>query len=364
MKALNIVIFGLSITSSWGNGHATTYRSLIKALAQRGHKVTFFEKDVPWYRQHRDLPNPSFCETILYHSIVEIEDYRLTLAKADLIILGSYVADAEVLANRVRALSSGCFAFYDIDTPVTLAKLQRGDYEYLTPAMIPLFDLYLSFSGGPVLKILEERWGAQRARALHCSVDPDLYYPATDEQPGYDYALGYLGTYSEDRQPTLNKFLLEPAITEREMAFCVAGAQYPLTIYWPDNVIYIEHIPPHQHRLFYQSQRFTLNITRKDMIEAGHSPSVRLFEAAACGTPIITDEWSGLENYFTPGKEILVARTCRDVLDYLQMPAVERTAVARRAQQKVLRFHTAAHRAAELEHYWEETFTPLLAQAL
>ena len=364
MKALNIVIFGLSITSSWGNGHATTYRSLIKALANRGHKVTFFEKDVSWYKQHRDLPNPSFCETILYHSIVEIEDYRLKLAQADLVILGSYVADAEVLANRIRSLSSACFAFYDIDTPVTLAKLQRGDYEYLTPAMIPTFDLYLSFSGGPVLQILEETWGAQRARALYCSVDPDLYYPNPEDDQQYDYALGYLGTYSEDRQPTLNKFLLEPAITERNLQYCVAGAQYPLTIYWPDNVTYVEHIPPHRHRQFYQTQKFTLNITRKDMIEAGYSPSVRLFEAAACGTPIISDEWAGLDSLFNLGKEILVARSCQDVLDYLHMPDTERMAIARRAQQKVLRSHTSAHRAAELEQYWEEVFRPVLAQAL
>ncbi len=364
MKALNIVIFGLSITSSWGNGHATTYRSLIKALANRGHKITFFEKDVPWYKQHRDLPNPSFCETILYHSIVEIEDYRLKLAQADLVILGSYVADSEVLANRIRSLSSACFAFYDIDTPVTLAKLQRGDYEYLTPAMIPTFDLYLSFSGGPVLQILEETWGAQRARALYCSVDPDLYYPNPEEDHQYEYALGYLGTYSEDRQPTLNKFLLEPAITERKLQYCVAGAQYPPTIYWPDNVTYVEHIPPHRHRQFYQTQKFTLNITRKDMIEAGYSPSVRLFEAAACGTPIISDEWAGLDSLFSFGKEILVARDCQDVLDYLHMPDVERIAIARRAQQKVLRSHTSAHRAAELEQYWEEAFRPVLAHAL
>lgn len=364
MKALNIVIFGLSITSSWGNGHATTYRSLVKALAQRGHKITFFEKDVPWYQQNRDLPNPSFCETILYHSVMEVDDYRLKLAQADLVILGSYVADAEVLSKKVRTLSSGCFAFYDIDTPVTLAKLKRGDFEYLTPDMIPEFDLYLSFSGGPVLQTLEKQWGAQRARALYCSVDPDLYYPYLDEQPPQEYVLGYLGTYSDDRQPSLNKFLLEPAFAEPEMKFCVAGAQYPLTIYWPDNVNYIEHIPPHRHRQFYQTQKFTLNITRKDMIEAGYSPSVRLFEAAACGTPIISDAWAGLDNFFTLDKEILIAHNCQDVLDYLRTSEIERTAIARRAQQKVLRCHTSAHRAAELEQYWEEVFTPELAQAL
>lgn len=364
MKPLNIVVFGLSITSAWSNSHATTYRNLIKALAKRGHHVTFFEKDIPAHQQHRDLLNPSFCETILYRAAAEIDDYRLTLAKADLVILGSRVADAELLSKKILAFSPACFAFYDLDTPMTLDKLQHGDYEYLTPNMITQFDLYLSCSAGPVLELLEQKWGAQRARSLLFSVDTDWYYPSRDEPEAHAYDLGYLGTYTDDRQPILNKLLLEPAINDRDAKFCVAGGQYPPTIYWPDNVHYADHIMPHQLCAFYQSQKFTLNITRKITLNLGYSPSLRLFEAAACGTPVITDYWPGIEQFFTPGKEILLAQRADDVLAHMHMPELERMAVARRAQQKILQTHTATHRAQELEQYWEDASAPVLAQAL
>ena len=364
MKPLNIVVFGLSITSAWNNSHATTYRSLIKALDKRGHRITFFEKNTPSHQQYRDLPSPSFCETILYHSVAEIDDYRLTLAKADLVILGSRVTDAELLSKKITLFSPPCFAFYDLDTPMTLEKLQHGDYEYLTPNMITRFDLYLSCSAGPVLDLLEQKWGALRARSLLFAIDPDWYHPVKDDQHTPAYSLGYLGTYTEDRQPMLNKLLLEPAITDRDAKFCVSGGKYPPTIYWPDNVDYVQHIAPYQHCAFYHGQKFTLNIARKVMMNVGYTPSLRLFEAAACGTPIITNPWPGLEQFFTPGNEILVAQRSQDVLEYLQMPDIERTAIARRAQQKILHEHTSAHRALELEHYWEDVCTPVLAQAL
>lgn len=351
-KHLNIVIFGLSITSSWGNGHATTFRSLIKALARRGHSVTFFEKDVPWYADNRDMPKPPFCETVLYESVSDLKPHESILTQADFIIVGSYVADAQEICNKVRRQSGASLAFYDIDTPVTLAKLQRQDYEYLHPDMIPEFDVYLSFTGGPTLAYLENEWSAQRARPLYCSVDPDLYYPEPDAQR--DITMGYLGTYSDDRQPTVEQFLLDPARRRTEDAFCVAGAQYPAQVDWPQNVQHIEHIPPKDHRHFYCSQKFTLNVTRQDMIKAGFAPSVRLFEASACGTPIISDYWEGLDSLFELGSEILVARSTQDVEDFLQLSEAERRAIGEAAHNKVMSAHTASHRAMEIENYWHE----------
>jgi spore maturation protein CgeB len=345
--SLDLVVLGLSITSSWGNGHATTYRGLIRALADRGHRVLFLECDVPWYAANRDLPQPPFCETELYQTVHELRRWRSRIREADLVIIGSYVPEGVAAAEWVLATAAGPVAFYDIDTPVTLAQLDGGTCEYLRWDLIPRFDLYLSFTGGPTLRRLERELGAQRARALYCSVDPELYYPEP-HRPRWD--LGYMGTYSDDRQPTLERLLIEPARRVPQLRFCVAGPQYPASIAWPPNVDRETHLAPSAHRTFYNRQRFTLNVTRADMIAAGWSPSVRLFEAAACGTPIISDRWQGLETLFEPGEEILIADTPDDVVRILgTMSEEERLAVGQRARARVLAQHTAAHRAQELE---------------
>jgi spore maturation protein CgeB len=351
--SLTIVIFGLSITSSWGNGHATTYRALIKALAARGHQVTFLERDVPWYAAHRDMPNPPFCRTELYGALKEVPlKFGPLVADADLVIVGSYVPDGATLGDWVTSHARGVTAFYDIDTPVTLAGLKNGRTDYITPTLIPRFDLYLSFTGGPVLTQIEETYGSRRALPLYCAVDPDLHAPLDAD---IDTTLGYLGTYSADRQPSVERFLIEPARFMPEARFIVAGAQYPAEVAWPGNVEHIEHLPPAEHRAFYGRQRFTLNITRADMIAVGHSPSVRLFEAAACGAPIISDDWAGLDSILTPGKEILTVTSAADVLAILrEMPEERRKAIAAAARKAVLQQHTAAHRATQLEAYYRE----------
>ena len=347
---LAFVFLGLSITSSWGNGHATTYRGLISNLAARGHDVLFLERDVPWYANHRDLPNPDYCETVLYESLDELRGrWAEAVRAADVVVVGSYVPDGVAVGTWATKAARGVTAFYDIDTPVTLAKLAQGDHEYLSPELIPRYDLYLSFTGGPTLRRLEDLYGAQQARPLYCSVSPDLYYP---EEKAHRWDLGYMGTYSDDRQPPLERLLLEPARRWNEGRFIVAGPQYPEEIVWPPNVERREHLPPREHRDFYNRQRFTLNVTRADMIEAGFAPSVRLFEAGACGVPIISDYWPGLEHFFEPGKEILISTSPDETLEYLQaIPEAEREAIARRARERVLAEHTAAHRAAELEQY-------------
>ena len=350
---LDIVIFGLSITSAWGNGHATTYRALARALERRGHRVHFYERDMPWYAEHRDLPRPTYCEAQLYSSIEDLERHFPDVVRADLVMLGSYVPEGRRVAEWLLPRASGLTAFYDIDTPVTVGKLASGTCDYLDPALIPRFDLYLSFAGGPILERLRDQFGARRATPFYCSVEPRDYFPVGGATKPYD--LGYLGTYSADRQPALERLLLEPARRWSEGAFYVAGAQYPQTIPWPENVARIEHLVPAMHREFYNRQRFTLNITRADMLANGYSPSVRLFEAAACAVPIISDEWRGLADFFTPGREILVARSTRDVLAFLRdLDGGELLQIAARARQRVLEHHTADHRASELEAHIRE----------
>jgi spore maturation protein CgeB len=349
-EPLDIVILGLSITSSWGNGHATTYRGLVRELSKRGHRTMFLERDAPWYADNRDMPKPPFGQTVLYSGLEELQDrFAASVRSADLVIVGSYVPQGVEVGNWVTRTAGGATAFYDIDTPVTLAKLARGDYEYLHPELIPRYDAYFSFTGGPTLRRLERHFGSPMARPLYCSFDPELYFPE-EVEPRWD--LGYMGTYSDDRQPTVDRLLTEPARRWKDGRFVVAGPQYPEEIRWPRNVKRFQHLEPKKHRRFYNQQRFTLNVTRADMIAAGWSPSVRLFEAAACGTPIVSDSWPGLETIFKIGEEILIARTSAQVLQYLQdVPEPERRSLGERARKRVMAEHTAAHRARELECY-------------
>lgn len=349
---LNIVFIGLSVTSSWGNGHATTYRALLGALAQRGHSVTFLERDAAWYRTHRDLGEPDRWSLKLYNSLQDIpRRFGKLIGAADLVVVGSYVPDGTAISDWVTSHAGGVTAFYDIDTPVTLASLDKG-LAYISPSMIPRFDLYLSFSGGPVPAMIEDSYGSPMARTLYCSANLELYRPISVPTK---WALGYLGTYSDDRQPHLEQLLLAPAARLTDQRFVVAGSKYPEQLSWPENVDRMEHVAPHQHAEFYASQRFTLNVTRADMRALGFSPSVRLFEAAACGAPIISDRWPGIETILTPSSEILLANDPREVVQILTgMSEDMRLSIAEKARKRILNDHTPDHRARLLETYYLE----------
>jgi spore maturation protein CgeB len=349
---LQFVIFGLSITSSWGNGHATTYRSVTRALAARGHRVTFIERDVPWYADNRDMPNPPFARTELYGGVAELPRFSKLVEAADVVIVGSYTPDGIAVGDFVLQHATGITAFYDIDTPITVTALQNDRCEYVSREQVARYRMYLSFTGGPILSQLQHEFGSPAARPLYCSVDPDVYRPS--EQP-VSWDLGYLGTYSRDRQRGLELRLLDAARAWPDGKFVVAGPQFPEDIAWPGNVERIVHLPPDSHAKFYNSQRFTLNLTRSAMVRAGHSPSVRLFEAAACGTPIISDPWDGLSEFFTPGEEILISASASETLSFLRdLPCDAARQIAARARARVLAAHTCDHRACELESYVTE----------
>lgn len=354
---LDIVILALSLISSWGNGHATTFRALLRGLHAEGHRMLFLERDVPWYAKERDLPEPDFCELRLYRDLSDmLSKYAERIRAADAVIIGSYVPEGVTVIDRVAALSPKRLCFYDIDTPVTLAKLDRGDEEYLARRQIPLFDAYFSFSGGAVLATLEQGYGARKAAALYCSVDAERY-ENTGEM--FEWDLGYLGTYSPDRQPTLERLLIAPARRLPHLKFIVAGPRYPADIAWPTNVERVEHLPPAGHASFYSRQRFTLNVTRADMIAHGWSPSVRLFEAAACRTPIISDPWPGLDDFLPEGEGLIVARSTQDVVSALNgLDEKRRNAMADLSRQRVLQGHTGRMRACELAEH-SKPFRPV-----
>ena len=368
---MKIVVFGLSVTSSWGNGHATTYRALLAALQRRKHRIVFFEKDEEWYASNRDLPEPDFCEVRLFNDWrAVLPSVRRELADCDVAMLGSFFPEGIRAAEEIIAAKKPVKIFYDIDTPITLNSLRAGGAAYLKPQQIRGFDLYLSFTAGPILAQLQREFGARRALPLYCSFEPENYYPRRVFRR-YGCDLSYMGTYASDRQAKVDELLTLPAQELPQRRFIIAGSQYPSKLRWPKNVRAIRHLSPRWHPHFYSSSRLTLNLTRQGMVEWGYSPSVRLFEAAGCGCPIISDAWPGLDTIFTVGEEVLVAECSQHVIQ-----AVEQTDDAQlrrmgaRARERVLEEHSSARRAEQFESYVGSTArnkvpvaSPILASA-
>lgn len=351
---MNIVIFGLTISSAWANGHATPWRALLKGLAGLGHSATFFERDVAYYAQHRDLVDPEFCQLELYTEWCSVLDRaREAVGAADVAIVTSYCPDGLAACQLVLDSPRPMHVFYDMDTPVTLAALERDGLavsngaHYLRPELIPEFDLYLSFSGGPKLDEFRERWGARRTAPLYGSVDPEAYLPVAEPPREFRCAMGYLGTYAADRQPALERLLIAPAEHRPEERFLVVGSLYP-TDAWPSNVCRLEHLEPHRHPGFFGANRVTLSISRQAMLDWGYTPSGRLFEATACGTPLLTDAFPGLQDFFDPGAEVLVARTADDALAALDLSDAELERTGRAGRERTLAEHTGTARAQQL----------------
>jgi spore maturation protein CgeB len=348
---MKIVVFGLTISSSWGNGHATLWRGFAHACAERGYRFLFFERDTPYYAMNRD-PYPQYGETILYEDWESIRgDATRAVSDADVAIISSYcpdgIAASALVCDSPRAVS----VFYDLDTPVTLAKLARGeDTTYIGPRKLADFDLVLSFTGGPVLDTLRLELGARRVVPLYGHVDPDQHHRVA-RCPHYNSDFSYLGTYAADRQNALNALFVEPARARPRSRFTIAGAQYPLDFPWTDNIYFVRHLAPSEHSAFFSSSALTLNITRADMAANGWCPSGRLFEAAACETPIVSDCWDGLDHFLAPGSEILVVRSTEDALAALDLDEASKRRIGRAARDRVLSEHTSAVRLAEFERH-------------
>jgi spore maturation protein CgeB len=347
---VHLVVFGLTLSSSWGNGHATLWRGLCRALAGHGHRVTFFERDRPWYAGHRDLTDPPWARLVLYEDWAAARPLaQQALAGADAALVTSYCPDA-LAAAALLDEAPGAFvrAFYDLDTGVTIERARSGlPVEYLGSDGLRMYDLVLSYSGGEALDELRRRFGARQVAPLHGSVDPDVHRPAAAE-PRFSGDLSYLATWAEDRQAAVDTLFLAPARRARARRFVLGGSKYPDDFPWTRNLWYVGHVAPPAHPAFYASSRLTLNVTRSAMAGCGWAPSGRLFEAAACGVPIVTDRWTGLERFFTPGVEILVADRCEDVLAALAQSDAELSRVGAAARRRALTHHTAERRAEEL----------------
>jgi spore maturation protein CgeB len=354
---MKIIVFGLSVSSSWGNGHATLWRGLCTALDRLGHRVVFFERDLPYYADTRDWTALPGGELVLYPSWPQVRERAAAeLRDADAAILTSYCPDAAEARAAMLDAARPLAVLYDLDTPVTLERIAAGE----TPAHVgdglEPFDLVLSYAGGPALDALRDL-GAGRVHTLYGHVDPDLHRPAAAEAR-YAAALSWLGTYAADRQPTLQALFIEPARRRPDLSFLIGGAQYPADFPWTANIRFVHHVPQHAHPAFLCSSRLTLNVTRAPMARMGWCPSGRLFEAAACGAAILGDAWPGLEAFYAPGREILVARGADDTLAALELDDAALGRIRRAARERTLDEHTSMHRARRLVGLLENAWQP------
>jgi spore maturation protein CgeB len=352
---MKIAIFGLTISSSWGNGHATLWRGLCKALTRAGHQVVFFEQDVPYYSSSRDLHEIPGGELVLYDSWREVDTRAAReLRDADAAIVTSYCPDALHATDAVLSAPRALSIFYDLDTPVTVSRLHDCEpVTYIGERGLCDFDLVLSYTGGAALEELRCEFGAHRVRPLYGHVDPEIHHPVSRVER-YACDLSWLGTYAADRQPMLDELFIAAARRRHRHMFLVGGAQYPANLAWPKNIGFVQHLPPEEHAAFFCSSRITLNVTRAAMARMGWCPSSRLFEAAACGTALLTDEWSGLDEFYTPGREVLVARSTVDTLQALALDDATLDRIRRAARERTLDEHTCEHRARTLIGYLEE----------
>jgi spore maturation protein CgeB len=347
---VRIVIFGLTISSSWGNGHATLWRGLCKSLVRSGHSVVFFERDVPYYAGARDLFEIPGGRLVLYASWDDVRSLaRASVFEADAAIVTSYCPDALAATELILGQNRAIPVFYDLDTPITLAKLQAGEpVPYIGPTGLEGFSLVLSFTGGKRLfDEFRRKLGAGDIRPLYGHVDADIHRPVPP-QAHYRADLSYLGTYSEDRQAVLDTLFVAPARSRQDLRFLIGGAQYPPDFPWSPNIYFVRHLPPSEHAPFFASSRMTLNVTRRAMAEMGWCPSGRLFEAAACGVPLLSDSWIGIEHFFKPGEEIVLAHNAQDTLAALRLGQSELATMARRARERILDQHSSDKRATEL----------------
>jgi spore maturation protein CgeB len=347
-----IVFLGFSITSGCGNNHAVAYRGLVRELVLRGHHVLFLEREQPWLAAYRDLPRPPFGRHAFYHSLEDLKNrFADDIRNADVVVVGSSLPEGEAVGAWILMANRNCRLFYDLDAPVTLSRLMRQDCDYLAPAQVPQYDLFLSEAGGPALRQLEDYFQARMIRTLYRSIDPNEFYPEAADGQSRTYDLGYMGSYQLAQQAVLDRLLLEPARRWPEGRFILAGSQYPRTKPWPENIVRLEHLAPIYHRNFHNAQRFTLHFFAGESGQ-GYAPDVRMLEAAACSIPIISDAENGLASFFIPGREILISRSPEATLDYLRhMPETARLAVGAAARHRVLAEHTARCRAEQFEQY-------------
>ncbi len=354
-QPLDLVIIGRSILSSYGNNTAALYRGLINELAQQGHRTTFLEPFNNVAAGYRDLLRSPYCEVWTYASTDQLMDhYTAAIRSADVVMLGNGIPDTDRVAHWIATEARGITIYYDSNLARTRDSLAEGNIypDCITCGSIANFSLFLSTTGGPALKQLADEYQLGFARPLYESVDPYSFY-RTDVDKTYD--LGFIGNFKAERTSQLEELLIGPANYTPNRQFALAGDHYPVNRIWPQNLTYLEHLPETNHVDFYNRQRATLVLSRADRRELGYTPSRRLLAAAACGVPVLTDAWEGLEEFFEPGREVFSVAAKQDVLDVLYHTDKDlRRRVGSAARGRIMEGHTTAHRARQLLGYWKE----------
>jgi spore maturation protein CgeB len=349
---MKIAFFGSSLVSAYWNGAATYYRGLLKALAVRGHDVAFYEPDAFERQAHRDIPDPSWAQVVVYAPTVDAMSAELAAAAewADVLVKcsGVGVLDRE-LESAVASLSSPrrSVIFWDVDAPATLESIHANPDDPLRAA-IPLFDAVLTYGGGDKVVAAYEALGAGICVPIYNAVDPDIHQPVSKD-PAFAADLSFLGNRLPDREARVEEFFLYAARLLPGAKFLLGGSGWDGKE-MPPNVHYVGHVYTRDHNAFNCSPHAVLNINRDSMARFGSSPPTRIFEAAGAGACIISDMWEGIDQFLEPGGEILVADSGPDVAVKLaRLSAGEARAIGQAARRRVLAEHTYAHRAAELE---------------
>ena len=354
-QPLDLVIIGRSILSSEANPTAGLYRGLINELAHRGHRTIYLEYHEPGKKYVRDMLKSPYCEVWTYGSTDQLfEEYSYAIQSADVVLMGSMVQDTNRVAEWIAEEARGVTVYYDTNLSATIDHLhcqQDNSAFCLTADNLRHFNLFLSTTGGPFLENLAKRYDLGFARPLYESVDPYSFY-RTDTDKSYE--LGFIGTYKSDRKTLLEATLLGPARTTPNRKFTLAGSGYD-EAELPRNVTYLEHLPGTNLVDFYNRQHCSLVLSRADRRRMGYTPTRRLLAAAACGVPVLSDAWDGIDYFFEPHRELFCVDNEQDVLDVLYgQDETVRNKIGSAARQRVMAQHTVGHRAEELLEYLDE----------
>ncbi|SOD97989.1 glycosyltransferase family protein [Caenispirillum bisanense] len=364
---MHIAFFGSSIVSAYWNGAATYYRGILGALARRGHRITFYEPDAFDRQKHRDIEPPEWCRVVVYKPCEDAAAAQLEDARgADLVVKASGVGVLDsFLEKSVLALKSPRtrVVFWDVDAPATLESIHTSPDDRLGP-LVPDFDMILTYGGGPPVVSAYEALGAKACVPIYNALEPETHHPVPPD-PAFAADLSFLGNRLPDRERRVEEFFLKAAAGVPGKRFLMGGSGWddkPM----PDNVRWIGHVYTHQHNAFNCSARAVLNITRDSMARTGFSPPTRVFEACGAGSCLVTDAWTGIEQFLEPDREVLTAVDGDAVAAHLADLSPERAAaIGAAGRARVLAHHTYDHRALEVERLLEgrDTGAPALEGA-
>ena len=348
---MNIAFFGSSILSAYWNGAATYYRGIVKALHERGHRVTFYEPDAFERQQHRDLDPPPWCKVVVYPNSEDAALRSIGEARgADLLIKASGVGVFdEILEAAVftQQRPGTLVAFWDVDAPATLERVKFDPTDPFRP-LIPEFDLILTYGGGPPVITEYLALGARECVPIYNALDPETHHRVSP-QPRFEADLAFLGNRLPDRETRVEEFFLRAAEAAPERQFLLGGSGWADKL-MPFNVRYLGHVGTTDHNTLNCSSRAVLNISRESMARYGYSPATRVFEAAGAGACLITDEWEGIAEFFEPGEELLIARDGMKVAEQLAKLGRKRAhQIGQAALARALAEHTYARRVDQLE---------------